>query len=237
VANHAFALLLACNRKVCQIDRRIRAGERVPSVFGSGLAAAGIGRVGSLRGETLGLVALGNIAQGVARRAQPFGLHVIAHDPFVDPAIAEALGVELVSLDELLERSDYVSVHAPLSDATRGMIGAAELARCKPGASVVLTSRGGVVDEAALHDALASGHLGGAGVDVWDPEPVSADKPLMQLDNVIGTPHFAFYSEASIVQLAERVAESAADVIRGFTPRWVANPEVLARTALAPSRR
>jgi len=236
VANHAFALLLACNRKVSQLDRRLRNGQPNPSVF-SGNTTDDFGPIGRLRGETIGLVALGNIAQGVAQRAKPFGLRVIAYDPFVGPAVADRLGVELVPLDQLLAQSDYISVHAPKSPATVGLIGASEIAMCKPGAYMVLTSRGGVVDEAALYDALVSCHLAGAGVDVWDPEPANADKPLIQLENVVGTPHFAFYSDASLVQLRERVAESAADVVLGYTPRWVANEQVLSKVSLAPSRR
>ena len=221
VATHAMSLLLALNRKVVAHNNAARAGERVP-----------LGPSGSLYGETLGLVAFGHIAQQTAVRAQAFGLNVIAYDPFQDAAVAEAAGVRLTSLEEVMA-ADYVSVHPPMSPETRGMIGAEQLALMKPSAYLITTCRGGVVNEAALYDALKAGQIAGAGVDVWDPEPVHQDHPLLEFDNVIATPHSAYYSDASGPLLLERVGEAAADVLRGYLPRSVVNRAVLEQVSLA----
>ena len=222
VATHAMSLLLALNRKLVAHNDAARAGERAP-----------LGHSGPLYGETLGLVAFGHIAQQAAIRAQAFGLNVIAYDPYADAGVAEAAGVRLTTLEEVMG-ADYVSVHPPLSAETRGMIGARELAMMKPTAYLITTCRGGVVEEQALYEALKAGQLAGAGVDVWDPEPVHAEHPLLEFPNVIATPHSAFYSEASMPLLLERVGEAAADVLRGYLPRSVVNKEVLARAGLQP---
>ncbi|GAB4325727.1 MAG: hypothetical protein Kow0010_08430 [Dehalococcoidia bacterium] len=223
VATHAVALLLALNRRLKLLDLAVRRGERIA-----------LGPVGPLRGEMLGLVAFGNIARAVAERAKPFGLRVCAYDPYVASSAAEECGVRLVSLEELMATSDYVSVHAPLNAETRGLIGARELALMKPTAYLVTTCRGGVVDEKALYDALKAGTIAGTGVDVWDPEPVRPENPLLEFDNVIATPHSAFYSEASLPLLLQRVGEAAADVLRGYVPRSVVNRDVLERVRLDP---
>lgn len=220
VATHAMSLLLALNRKVVAHNNAARAGERVP-----------LGPSGPLYGESLGLVAFGHIAQQAAIRAQAFGLNVIAYDPFADHAAAEAAGVRLTSLEEVMQ-ADYVSVHPPMSPETRGMIGAEQLALMRPHAYLITTCRGGVVNEQALYDALKNGQIAGAGVDVWDPEPVHKDHPLLEFDNVIATPHSAYYSDASGPLLLERVGEAAADVLRGFLPRSVVNKAVLDQVSL-----
>ena len=222
VATHAMSLLLALNRKLVAHDNAARVGERVP-----------LGPSGPLYGETLGLVAFGHIAQQAAIRAQAFGLNVIAYDPYQDPAAASAAGVRLTSLEEVMA-ADYVSVHPPMSPETRGMIGAEQLAQMKPSAYLITTCRGGVVNEQALYDALKNGRIAGAGVDVWDPEPVHKDHPLLEFDNVIATPHSAYYSDASGPLLLERVGEAAADVLRGYLPRSVVNKAVLDKVSLAP---
>lgn len=222
VATHAMSLLLALNRKLVAHNAAARAGERVP------LAPSG-----SLYGERLGLVAFGHIAQQTAIRAQAFGLNVIAYDPYQDASVAEAAGVRLAPLEEVMG-ADYVSVHPPLSPETRGMVGAEQLALMKPTAYLITTCRGGVVDEQALYDALKAGRIAGAGVDVWDPEPVHKDHPLLEFDNVIATPHSAYYSDASAPLLLERVGESAADVLQGYLPRSVVNKDVLSKVDLVP---
>jgi len=227
VANHAFAMLMSLNRKLVQLDRAVRDGTgRPPSEV--------LAHTGRVAGETLGLLSFGNIAQAVARRGQGFDMEVIAYDPYVEPAAAARHGVALVPLDELLRRSDYISVHTPLVDETRGLIGARELALMKPGAYLVITSRGGIVDEAALGDALAAGQLAGAGIDVWVHEPVTADNPLLAYDNVLASSHHAWYSDVSPALLRRRTVEAAADVLAGVMPRSVVNPEVLADHPLAP---
>jgi D-3-phosphoglycerate dehydrogenase len=227
VANHAFAMLLALNRKLVRLDRAVHEGtrRRAPDLMPN---------TGPLAGETLGLVSFGAIARAVARRAAGFDMRVIAFDPYVGSAEGEALGVELVTLPELLAQSDYVSIHTPLSDATRGLLGARELALMKSSACLVLTSRGGVVDEAALADALRTNRIAGAGIDVWEHEPPIPDHPLLQLDNLIGSMHMAWYSDVSAVTLRKWFAESAADVLDGVMPRSVVNPKVLERVDLRP---
>jgi len=225
VANHAFAMILALNRKLVALDHAVRAGGYRP-------AAELMPHTGRLTGQTLGLVSFGTIARAVARRAAGFGMRVIAHDPFVDATQAATAGVELVELPALLAESDYVSVHAPLTPDTRGLIGAPELALMKPSAYLVLTSRGGVVDEQALVGALRNGTLAGAGIDVWESEPPAPEHPLLSLDNVIGSMHMAWYSEVAEVARRRGHAEAAADVLDGVMPRSVVNPAVLERAPL-----
>lgn len=226
VANHAFAMLLALNRKLVTLDRSIR------TQWASGPAL--MPNTGRVAGETLGLVSFGHIAQAVARRAKGFDMRVVAFDPFIDAASAEAMGVELLPLDDVLRQADYLSIHTPLVAETRGLIGARELALMKPSAYVVLTSRGGIIDEAALADALADGRIAGAGIDVWDEEPIDPSHPLLHLDNVIATPHAAWYSQMSFVELRQRFAETAADVLHGIMPHSLVNPSILERVPLRP---
>jgi D-3-phosphoglycerate dehydrogenase len=227
VANHAFAMLMALNRKLLVLDRSVRSGVLRP-------VTELMPHTGRLAGQTLGLISFGTIARAVARRASGFDMRVVAFDPFVEAKQAAALGVELMPLDELLRASDYVSVHTPLSAATRGMIGAGQLALMKPSAYLVITSRGGVVDETALADALQHQRLAGAGIDVFEHEPPDPSHPLLQFDNVVASMHAAWYSEVSAVTLREWFAAAAADVLEGITPRSVVNPEVLERVQLRP---
>jgi D-3-phosphoglycerate dehydrogenase len=225
VANHAFAMLLALNRKLLPLDGAVRRGIRGP-------AEVMMPHTGRVAGQTLGLASFGAIARVMAQRARGFDMEVIAFDPYVDAARAQELGVELVGLNELLSRSDYVSVHTPLSQDTRGLLGSSELALMKASAYLVLTSRGGVVDEAALTDALRSGQIAGAGIDVWEQEPTPTDNPLLHLDNVIASGHIASYSEVSEPIRRRMRAESAADFLDGVRPYSVVNPEVLERVLL-----
>ena len=220
VANHALALLLAWNRRIVTLDRDVRAGGwsgRVPGAV-----------TGSLHGETVGIVGLGNIGRAFARRVAALETHVIASDPYVEDARFQALGVERVSLDELAARADYISVHALLNAETRGLIGEAFLRRTKPTACVINTARGAVVDEAALVRALRDGRLAGAALDVFEEEPLGADSPLRHLDNVILTPHAAYFSSAAVAQVPRRCGEEIARVLRKERPLHVVNPEVYA---------
>jgi D-3-phosphoglycerate dehydrogenase len=193
VADHVVALLLAVERGIVTLARQTAAGgwdwrEAKP--------------VRRLRELTLGLVGYGRIARAVAGRAHALGLEVVAYDPFVPEAEEE-------SVDELLRRSDIVSVHVPLTEATRDMIGERELALLRPGAIVVNTSRGGLVDEAALAAALRSGHLRGAGIDVLAEEPPAPDHPLRTAPGVVLTPHAAWYSDGAVLELRRRATEKA----------------------------
>jgi len=223
VSNHAIALLLALARRLLPLHRDAAAGRwRQPQSW----------TLAPLHGQTLGLVGFGTIGQAVARKARVFGLRLLAHDPYGDPKAAEELGVTLVPLPELLAESDYLSLHTPLTPETRHLIGAAELAAMKPSAVLVNTARGPVVDEAALAEALTSGPIAGAGLDVFEEEPLSPDSPLCRLENVVLTPHVASVSPEAMRLLREEVGRAAADVLRGRWPKYVANPGVRPRVPL-----
>ena len=228
VANHAVALLRAWTRKIIPLDRQVHAG-----VWSAGVPGA---RTGALHGETVGIVGLGNIGSAFARRLAAFEMTVIACDPYVEDARFEALGVERVTLEALAERSDYVSVHTLLNAETRHLIGEAFFRRMKPTAILINTSRGPVVDERALYRALMEQRLAGAALDVWEQEPVAADNPLLTLDNVIATPHAAYFSTAAVAQVPRRCGEEAARVLNGLRPLNVVNPEVYAPGAARRAR-
>lgn len=210
VANHAMMLLLAVARKLLPHDRAIRAGQ----YRGPGLPV-----VPPITGETLGIVALGAIGRQVAQRARAFGMHVLAFDPYVDAAtFVEVEAERAATFEELLVRSDHVTVHAPLTPETHHLFDRAAFARMKPTAILVNTSRGPVVEEAALVEALRAGRIAGAGIDVFEVEPVGADSPLLAFDNVALTPHSAFYSEASNRQIKERVGHTVVSFMQGKWP-------------------
>jgi D-3-phosphoglycerate dehydrogenase len=168
-----------------------------------------------LEGQTLGLVGFGNIPRALAPKAKAFGFKVLTHDPYVKTAALAAAGVEGVSFDELLARSDFVSVHAPLLPSTRGLMNAAVFAKMKKGAYLINTARGPLVDESALIAALDSGQLGGAGLDVVTTEPLAKDSALLGRDNVILTPHTAFYSVEALEELQTKCASDVARVLSG----------------------
>jgi D-3-phosphoglycerate dehydrogenase len=220
VSDHALALILSLARGVTLLDRRVRAGSWTPS------DARPLHR---LRGRTLGLVGFGRIARALAAKAAGLGYRIVTADPFVpDDAIREA-GAEPRSLDELLADSDVISIHAPLTPESTHLIGASQFARMKSGAILVNTSRGPLVDLDALRDALASGTLGGAGLDVLESEPPAADDPLLHRDDVIVTPHAAFYSEESLAELQRKAAEQVVDALAGRVPPYAVNAEALGR--------
>lgn len=225
VADHALMLLLAAVRRTGIMDTMARNGDWFK---GRPL----LNHVPRLMGQTLGLLAFGNVARCTAKRAQAFGLHVIAHDPYVsEMAIGEA-GVEPVSFDELLQRSDYLSVHAPLNSETRHLLNAGAFARMKPGVVIVNTARGGIINEADLIEALGSGHLGAAGLDVLEQEPPAQDNPLFSMSNVILTPHVASATTRMRPETRRRVGREVALVLRGRWPMSCVNPTVLPRVAL-----
>ena len=228
VANHALALLLSFNRKIITLDQQVHAGK-----WGGGVPGA---FTGSLHGETVGIVGLGNIGSAFARRAAAFEMTVIACDPYVSDAHFAKLGVERVSLEQLAERADYVSVHTLLNAETHHLIGEQFFQRMKPTAILINTSRGPVVDEKALAQALAEKRLAGAALDVWEREPVAADNPLLRMDNVIATPHAAYFSSAAVAQVPRRCGEEVARVLTGQRPLNVVNPEVYAPGAARRAR-
>jgi D-3-phosphoglycerate dehydrogenase len=209
VSDHAMALILALCRKITQSNALVQAGrwELPPLVPFHRLAA-----------RVLGLVGFGNIPRTLAPKAKAFGLRVVAHDPYAPPQAFAAAGVEGVSLDRLLEISDFVSIHAPLTPATRGLLNAEALQKMKKGALLINTARGPLVDEAALVAALDSGHLGGAALDVVAVEPLPKDSKLIGRDNVILTPHTGFYSVEALEELQTKCAADVARVLSGEKP-------------------
>jgi D-3-phosphoglycerate dehydrogenase / 2-oxoglutarate reductase len=198
LADHTLALILAVARNVVRYDRSVRSGAWDYSL------APPLHR---LRGRTLGLVGFGRVGQAVASRAAPLGMRVLAADAYLPDDVIQKHGAEPAPLDQLLDEADVVSLHAPLTKETSGLFGAAELAALKPGAILVNTARGGLVDEAALAEALESGRLGGAGLDVLTEEPPAADCPLLACENVVLTPHAGFLSEESLVAVQTQAAE------------------------------
>lgn len=216
VSDHALSLVLSLLRRIVLLDRLVRRG-----VWDVSLAGA----VPRFSGVSLGIVGLGRIGSSMARKAGALGMRVLAHDPLLPEANFRALAAERLSLRSLLERADAVSVHVPLTSETRHLIGRPELALLRPSAVLVNTSRGPVVDEIALADALRQGLLAGAAVDVLEHEPPSPDHPLLGLDNVILTPHAAWYSAESAITLKRLAAEEVVRILRGEPPRCPLNPE------------
>lgn len=209
VSDHAMALLLALIRKIPLSNKLVQAGRwEMPAVV----------PIHRLDGRTLGLIGFGHIGRALAPKAQAFGLNVIVHDPFVQPDALKAAKVEGVELDALLARSDYLSIHAPLTPQTRGLFNAATFAKMKRGALVVNTARGPLVDEEALLAALTSGQLGGAALDVVATEPLPKDSPLLGHDNLILSPHTAFYSVEALEELQTKCASDVARVLSGENP-------------------
>jgi D-3-phosphoglycerate dehydrogenase len=180
-----------------------------------------------VEGKTLGILGYGNAAHTLLRKVSGLGFgRVLMCDPYVRASTVKAAGAVPVGLPTLLAESDYISVHVPLTPETRHMIGRAELALVKPGAILVNTARGPVLDERAVADALRSGQLGGAGLDVFEEEPLPANSPLRQLDNVIFTDHAGWYSEESVVELKTKAARNAAAVLAGGRPPYPVNAVV-----------
>jgi D-3-phosphoglycerate dehydrogenase / 2-oxoglutarate reductase len=232
-AEQAFALLMA-------VARRIPAGDRASRDIGftpdpaerkKGWSQARSGLMGTqLAGKTLGVIGLGNVGRAVARRALAFDMHVVGLDPKLEPQHIASLGIEPVAtLEELLPRCNFLSVHTPGGDATRGLIAAQELALLPPGACVVNTARGGVVNERDLSEALASGHLGGAALDVFSAEPLAPDNPLLMAPNLVLAPHLG----ASTYEAQDLVAREAGQLMADFLLRGVVqsavNAEILGR--------
>jgi phosphoglycerate dehydrogenase-like enzyme len=220
VAVTVLTFMLALAHRLFAKDRLTRMG---PQGWAMRSDYMGLG----LTGRTLGLVGVGNIGAEVLRLAAPLDMRFIAHDPYIAPAKARALNAELVDLETVFRESDFVSIHVPLSQATRGLVGQRLLALMKPTAYLINTARGPIVDQRALHDALASGRLAGAGLDVFEVEPAPADEPILRLDNVIVTPHALCFTDECFAGNGAADVRAVLAAVRGEPPANLVNPEVV----------
>ena len=219
VSDHVMALLLTWNRRVALFDN---------SVKGEGWGSVPLTmRMMRLRGKTIGIIGFGRIGQAVAQKALAFGMRVLASDPLFNPQTAALRGARYVDTDTLLRESDFVSLHAPLNPHTQNMIGERELGLMKSESFLVNCARGGLIDEDALHSTLTGGGIAGAGLDVMADNHPSNDHPLLSLDNIIITPHVAFFSQESTLELEQRAAREVACVLTGRMPDNLVNPAVL----------
>jgi D-3-phosphoglycerate dehydrogenase len=220
VAEHALGLLLMAVRHLGSLDRDMHEGgwKRLLAVPAHRVA-----------GKTVGVVGIGAIGSTVARLLSGFNVRVLACDPYLDATTIQARGAQKAELAELLAQSDIVTLHVPLTDETRCMLRAEQFAQMKPGALLVNTSRGQVVDESALIAALQGGSLGGAALDVMETEPLPAGSPLRQMPNVVLTPHLASYSVEAIDTLYRLSADIAADLLQNVWAPTIVNPEIRSR--------
>lgn len=217
-ASSALTFMLALSKQLLPQERVARAGrwDLQPQVMG-----------GEIMGRTLGIIGLGHSGRELVRLAAPFGMRVIAFSPHADPEQAAALGVELTSLEEVLANADFLSLHCRLTEATHRLIGASELARMKSSAYLINVGRGELIDQSALVDALRGGHLAGAGLDVFEVEPLPLGDPLLELDNVILTPHWMPATREIWDATGKATAEGMLQAARGEIPINIVNPGVL----------
>lgn len=219
VAVAALSFLLALTTQIFAKDALVRRG---PKAWPERTQHNGRG----LRGRTLGTIGFGGIGQEFVRICRPLGLKFLCSDPGADLEVAEELGVEPVALDALLARSDIVAINCPLTPQTAGLLGKRELALMRPGSFLINTSRGGIVDESALAEALQAGSLAGAGLDVFHEEPLPADSPLLSCPNIILSPHCLAWTDENFRGIADELLASLDAVLSGRVPKSLANPEV-----------
>lgn len=215
VSTHTMALILSFARKLKVYDSAVRQGRWAAMDDGAGIARPS--------GQILGLIGFGQIGRLTAGKAKAFGYEIIAYDPYMPAEKVTAAGARPVSLDELFAQADFVSLHIPVTPETRNIISAEALKMMKRGAVVINVSRGGLVDEAALADAIRSGHIAGAGIDTFEKEPPSPNNPLLSLDQVIVSPHAAHYSAQSYAEVRSKVFADVAAVLKGEKPRYPVN--------------
>ena len=218
VSDHAMGLLLACARKIPRFDRTIREGTWDQNVGPA---------MRRIRGKTLGVIGFGRIARSIVPKAKAFGLTINVCSPRTAPELIQQQGAQKVSFPELLATSDFITIHAPLTSETQHLFSGAEFRAMKPTAFLINTSRGGIVDTAALTIALRNEDIAGAGLDVLEIEPPNQNEELLTFENVVLTPHAAFISEESILDLEVTAAKCVAQVLRGQLPESVVNPSVL----------
>jgi D-3-phosphoglycerate dehydrogenase / 2-oxoglutarate reductase len=221
VAEHTLGMMLSLTKRIAETDKALRTGEVIDRIAYMG---------DDLYGRTVGVVGFGNTGTRVAELCSGlFAMTVLAYDPYVGANAITARGARKAELTELLHASDFVSLHCPLTAETTRMIGEREYAQMKKGAFFLTAARGGIHDEMALHAALKSGHLAGAGLDVWEQEPPPADHPLLSLQNVVASPHTAGVTHAARRRLALMAAEQLIDILRGGNPQRILNAEALPR--------
>jgi D-3-phosphoglycerate dehydrogenase / 2-oxoglutarate reductase len=225
VADHTLMLILAAYRRLSLMDRLVREGR-----WGEGRPH--LSQFPRLWGQILGLISFGHVARAVARRARPFGLQILAYDPYVDETLMTQHGVEPVGLGDLLRRSDIVSMHAPATADAFHLLKEEHFRLMKREALFVNTGRGSTVDEAALVKALEEGWIAGAGLDVFEQEPALTSNPLLRMENVILTPHVASASARMDPERRRRVGREIALVLSGRWPMSCVNPTVLEKTSL-----
>ncbi|MEZ5594712.1 MAG: NAD(P)-dependent oxidoreductase [Gammaproteobacteria bacterium] len=219
VAVSVMTFILALSGKLFAKDRMTRQG---PEGWARRSDYMGVGLVG----KTLGVLGIGNIGAEIFRLAKPFDFNFIAHDPYADPDVVAELGIELVSLEELFQRVDFLSVNCPLNEHTHHIVNARNLALMKPSAFLINTARGPVVDEAALFEVLQAGKIAGAGLDVFEQEPASADNPLFKLDNVIVAPHALCWTDECFAGNGAADVRAVLDVMHGRTPTGIVNKTI-----------
>ena len=224
VSDHVMGLLLAWNRRIVLFDRATK-------TLGWGSEGLGM-RIMRLKGKKLGIVGFGRIGRAVAEKAKVFGMDILAYDPLLTPEGAARSGGKQVDLNTLLKESDFVTLHTPLIPETRNMIGKEQLALMKSDAFLINAARGGLIDEHALYKALTSNQIAGVGIDVLEDLNPPLDHRLIQLGNVIVTPHTAFFSQEAVVELEERAAGEVASVLENRMPDNIVNPEVLSQSNL-----
>lgn len=207
VADHAMAMLLGLARKLVTLDAGVRRGE-----FNAVQMSRPLYRI---EGKTLGLIGMGRIGREVAKRAKGFGLNVLVHDKYLSPEQAQAAGATLASFDDVMRNADFISIHTPLTNETRHMVNAEAIRKMKKTAYLINVARGAIIDTVALAAALMDGAIAGAGIDVFEQEPLPADHPLRSAPNTILHPHVAWYSEESLAQLQASAGEEVARVLRG----------------------
>ena len=213
VAQHTWALILALSKEIVKGDKLVRGGSWRPRLMGV-----------NLWGKTLGIVGLGRIGRRVALKGKhAFDMRIIAYDPYVDIETAQTFGVEMTDLQTLMVKSDIVSIYCPLSRDTEGLIGEKELSRMKETALIVNTARGKIIDQKALIQLLKSGKIRGAGLDVFEEEPLEPDSPLLKMGNVILTPHIASSTVPIFNETARRGCENVARYLKGDSPKWQIN--------------
>jgi D-3-phosphoglycerate dehydrogenase len=227
VSTHALALLLGLSRQLVRTDAALRDGTGWMNE-----AAVTIGAAGTVRGATLGIIGFGRIGRMVARKAQAFGLRLLATDPYIDREVPKEYDARLVPLEVLLRESDFVSVHTPLTKETYHLVGEEQFRLMKPTAMFINTARGRVHDEAALLRALDEGWIAGAGLDVFEVEPTEVSNPLFARPNTIVTPHTAYYSPGAVAGLHERIADAIRDSCAGRLPYNTVNAGITGRSRI-----